>query len=383
VLVGEAREDGHLMVTGVGESPSRGVRKGEIIDFDNALSCVRSALDTAEEQSQVAIRQSHVVVSGAHIRSTVNRGSVPVLAQGGEITAEAIDNVMAVGRAVSLSEDREIIHTICQHFFVDDQKGVVNPEGMEGSKLSVDMLILHCIRNRVRNTVRVVKSAGVDVQDVAFGGLCSGLAVLTGEQKESGVLVIDLGGGTTDYLAYGGKAIACAGSLAVGGDHVTNDIALGLRIPMSQAERLKIDSGNAVPDPKARGQTIMLPAEGGFPERFVKLEDLQTIVHARMEETLSMVKEEMQQYELVPHLGAGVILTGGGAHMRNVKKLAEKVFDLPCTLGQPKGVSGLAVVTEGPDYAAPIGMVRYGFKTGGRAPQGGVLGRIVQAITRR
>lgn len=365
-VIGEAREDGCLMITGIGECPSRGVRKGEIIDFDNALACVRSALQIAEEQGRVSIHQVHLVVTGAHIQSVVNRGNLPVLGAGGEITEDDVEQVMEMGRALSLPTDRTIIHTVCQRFYVDDQAGVINPEGMEGSKLAVDMLILHGIRNRIRNSVRVVKSAHAEVMDVAFGGLCSALAVLTAEQKESGVLVIDMGGGTTDYLAYAGKAIACAGSIAVGGDHITNDVALGLSIPMAQADRLKMESGSATLDQAARGQTLSLPAEGGFPGRFVRVADLSTIINARVEETLGLIRAEMEHHEVLPLLGAGVVLTGGGAHLKNVVALAEQVFEAPCHVGTPKNVSGLAVVTEGPDYAVPVGMIRYAFRAGSR-----------------
>ncbi|MBN1269551.1 MAG: cell division protein FtsA [Kiritimatiellae bacterium] len=382
-LVGEAREDGHLMITGLGECPSRGVRKGEIIDFDNALSCVRSVLDTAEEQSGVAIEEVHLVLSGGHIQSLVNRGMAAVESENREITEDEVENVMDVARAVSLPPDRMMLHSICQHFYVDDQQGVVNPEGMEGSRLSADMLIIHCIAARVRSTIRVVRSAHAGVVDVAFGGLCSALAVLTGEQKESGAVVLDLGAGTSDYLAYAGQAIACAGSLAVGGDHITNDIALGLSLPMSQAEQLKIETGEALVEPRVRTQSISLPAEGGFPGRYVRVGDLNTIINVRMEETLEMIRLELEKHGVLGQLGAGVILTGGGAQLRAVTKLAEKVFDMPCVLGRPRGVSGLAVVTEGPAYAAPIGVIQYAYKTGKQGEEPGLFDWFTKLFRRK
>lgn len=383
-LVGEAREDGHVMITGLGECPSRGVRKGEIVDFDNALACVRTVLEAAETQSGVVIEQVHLLVSGGHIQSLVNRGMVPVQSETREITEEEIDNVMNVARAVNLPTDRQMLHSICQRFYVDGQQGVVNPEGMEGSQLALDMLIIHCIASRVRNAVRVVKSAHADVSDVAFSGLCAALAVLTPEQKESGVAVIDLGGGTTDYLAYADQAIACAGSLAVGGDHVTNDIALGLSLPMGQAEKLKIEVGDVWPDARARGATVALPASGGFPGRTVRVADLNTIIRARLEETLEMVRGELAKYDVSKQLGAGVVFTGGGAQMRGLLKLAEKIFDVPCAVARPRGVSGLAVVTEGPCYAAPVGMILYAYRSMRRQPEKrGVLELISRLFTRR
>jgi len=370
-VIGESRDDGHLMITGLGECPSRGVRKGEIVDFDNALACVRTALQLAEENGRVIINQVHLLVSGGHIRSLINRGSVPILNARREITGEEIEHVMTTARAVNLPTDRQILHTICQNFHVDDQQGVIDPEGMEGSKLAVDMLIVHGVLTRLRNIVKVVRSVRVDVEDVAFSGLCSALAVLSPEEKESGVVVIDLGGGTTDYVVYADSAIATAGAFAVGGDHVTNDIARGVRIPMADAEKLKEQYGSAVVELASRTQKVPVPDESGSSERSIRLSDLHTIVHLRAEETLALVRDELIRQQLLHSLGAGVVLTGGGAHLKGVVRLAEKVFGLPSRIGLPRGVTGLAAVTEGPEYAAPVGMVRYGFKTSGQKESSG------------
>jgi cell division protein FtsA len=369
-MVAEARDDDHLMILGMGECASRGVRKGEIVDFDTALSCVRTALHAAEENSNVSIAQVFVPVSGGHIQGCVNRGSVPVAGAGREISVDDVDYVMEAARAVNLPPDREILHTICQQFYLDDQQGVINPIGMEGSRLSLDMLILFGVRARLRNLVRIARSVPVDVQDVAFGGLCAALAVLTPHEKDNGVLVIDLGGGTTDYVAYAGSCIADAGSLAVGGDHVTNDIARGLRIALGQAEQLKENSGRAIIDLASRGHRIELPADSGPQGRVVRMGDLHIIASLRMEEILSQVKAEVLRNDLLHRFGSGVVLTGGGAYMKDVAPLAEKVFGLPCQVGRPKDVSGLAMATEGPEYATPIGMLRYAVRTARREAAG-------------
>jgi cell division protein FtsA len=361
-VIGESRDDGHLMITGLGECPSRGVRKGEIVDFDNALACVRTALQLAEENGRVIINQVHLVVSGGQIRSLVNRGSVPILNARREITAEEIEHVMATARAVNLPTDRQVLHTICQSFHVDDQERLIDPEGMEGSKLAVDMLIVHGVLSRLRNIVKVVRSVRVDVEDVAFSGLCSALAVLGPEDKESGVVVVDLGGGTTNYVVYAHGAIAMAGAFAVGGDHITNDIARGLRVPTADAEKLKEQHGSTVMEMASRSQKVPFPDDAVGSDRFIRLSDLQTVVHLRAEETLALVKAELVDQQLLHSLGAGVVLTGGGAHLKGMVRLAERVFGLPCRVGLPRGVAGLAAVTEGPEYAAAVGMVRYGFK---------------------
>ena len=374
-LVGEVAEDGQLIITGLGECPSRGIRKSEVVDFDNALTCVRTALQQAEENGQVSINQVHLLVSGGHICGFVNRGSVPILSEAGDITADDLERVEEMARAVNLAPDREILHTVRQHYYVDDSQAVINPEGMEGSKLALDMLILHGLRNPMRNIVRLVRSAQVDVQDVAFSGLCSALAVLTPEEKRNGVLLLDLGGGSTDYLVYAAERIADAGSLAVGGDHVSNDIAHGLRLPQADAERLKIESGSATIELSARSQSLSVPAGMGSAPRAFRLTDLQTIIHLRVEETLNLVLEQVRQKNLLPQLGGGLVLTGGGARLKNLERLAMKVFDLPCRIGLPRDVSGLSRITENPEYAAAVGMLRYGLRTI-RHRRPGVLGKI-------
>ena len=373
VLVAEPHDEDHLSIIGTGETASRGVRKGEIIDIDNALACLRSALHNAEKNSGRTIREVYLLLSGGMVQGIVNRGSIP-LVDGGEITGEDLDHVMDAARAVSLPTDRDVLHTICQRFLVDDQRGVVNPVGMEGHRLSVDMLILHAVRQRYRNLVKVARLAPVEVMDVAFGGLCAALAVLAPEDKKNGALVIDLGAGTTDFAAYADGAIAAAGSFAVGGDHVTNDIARGLRLPLGQAETLKEQMGCATIDLAARGQKIEIPVEGSSQPRYVRTGDLHTIVNARTEEILMLVKGAIDREEVLHHLGSGIFLTGGGAYLRGVADLAARIFGVPCMLGRPREISGLTSAAAGPEYAAPVGMLRYAIRTAGRERQSAPTG---------
>lgn len=358
-LVGELTDEGQLLVSGLGECPSRGVRKGEITDFDNALSCVREALQQAEENGHLTINQVHLLISGGHICSLINRGAVPVLNDEGEITADEIQRAEEMARAVNLPTDHEILHTIRQHFYVNDGQAVINPEGMEGARLALDMLILHGLRNPMRNIVKVVRSAQVDVQDVAFSGLCAALAVLTAAEKNNGVLMIDLGGGTTDFVAYAEERLADAGTFAVGGDHISNDLAFGLRIPQAEAERVKLEYGSAIVDFGQRNQTISVNPGTGQPSRMVRLADVHTIVHARVEEILVLVREQLRQNKLISKLGSGVVLTGGGSRLKKVEQLAEKIFSLPCRVGRPRDVNGLTLVMEQPECAAAVGMLRY------------------------
>jgi cell division protein FtsA len=372
-LVGEEREDGYLMVIGVGEAPSRGVRKGEIMDFENALACAESVLTLAEEQSKVSINYVNMVITGGHIRSVINRGTVPVLEAEGEITEEAIERVSEMARAISLPNDRDVLHTIHQQFYVDDQEGVVNPEGMVGARLTASMLIMHGVRNRVVTFQKLAQSAKVDVDSCAFSGLCAALAVLTPEQKESGCVVLDLGAGTTDYVVYADRCIAAAGCIAVGGDHITNDLAMVLNIPLQQSEKLKIDVGvNA--DKAAFEQPVIIPPSGGFSGRSVRLRDVYDIIDARLDELLDMIMADIERHGLKKQLGAGVVLTGGGAYMKNVVPYIGDKWHMPCAIGRPKNVSGIAVATEGPEFAATIGMLRYALRHSDESSRQGLKG---------
>ena len=384
-MVGEMREDGNVMVTGVGERPSSGVRKGEIIDLESATLVAKSVLAEAEETSNVALEQVYIAASGSHIRGLVNRGAIPLRDSDGLVSDDDVDEVMELARAVNLPADREVIHTICRHFCIDDQERVIKPEGMAGAKLSVDMLVLHGVRGLLRNTVRVVEQIPMEVQDVAFSGLCSALSALTVEQKKSGVVVIDLGGGTTDYMAYAGGVVACGGALGVGGDHVTNDLAIAFNIPMGRAEKLKKEIGSATIPSALDPAKVSLPAEVGFPSRTISLRPVHTVINARMDEIFKMIKKRLGDDNVLPMVGAGVVLTGGGAHMKGVTELAETVFGVPCFIGTPRGITGIAVATDGPEYAACCGLVQYGFRVQERpgSGRGGVLSAFMKTILGR
>jgi cell division protein FtsA len=360
-LVGELREDGHIVIIGMGEHPSSGIRKGEVTDFNNALTCVKSALAAAEETGQVAIHQIHLALSGAHIQSVVNRGNIPINNPAEGVGPEDVEQLTAVARSVSLPAERQILHSVGQVFYVDGER-VGNPVGFECATLALDMLILHAKSNHIRNSVKLLREIPMDVTDVAFGGLCSALAVLTPEQKEGGALVIDLGGGTTTYVAYAAGVFAAAGSLGLGGDHVTNDIALAFNVPRSQAEHIKCTAGSVIAEDSERGQRVTLPPEVGYPGRTVSLAGLQNVMHLRMSEILQIILRDIERLGIQHQIGAGVVLTGGGAHMKGMIRLAERIFRAPCMVGRPMGFSGLTAVTERPEYATAAGLIRYGFK---------------------
>lgn len=362
-LVGEPREDGNIMVTGMGNSPSSGVRKGVIVDLEKASACVRTAIQEAEASGAVEIRQVYLLVNGDHVRGTINQGSVPVYDPARGISAADIDEVCEISRAINLPHDNDILHSVPQIYSVDGQTGVLNPEGMHGARLSLDMLIVHCSRNILKNTVKAAANVGLEVLDVAFSGLCSALATLTPEQKECGVALIDLGAGTTSYVVYADSAITAMGVVAIGGDHLTNDISQGFTISLRRAELLKKEAGAVSADNSDRFRRITIPPEVGFPACSVAASDLYAVVHARMDETLKIIKNDLEKKSLLEKLGAGVVMTGGGSHLKGVEILAEQIFGVSCLTGKPRYFSGISTVHEGPEYAAPLGLLSYAVRS--------------------
>jgi cell division protein FtsA len=360
VVVAETTDDGGVLISGVGQAQSCGVRKGEVVDFDTAQVCVREALSNAEENSGIEIGYAYAALSGAHFGSMNCRGQFAIPADQEEITAEDCERVSQSAQAVGMPPDRTVLHTILQHYYIDGQEGVINPVGMSGSKLEADFHLIHGIHTRIKNTIRCVKDIGVvEVADVAFSGLATAQAVLTPHDKELGALVIDIGGGTTDYLAYLNGAVRASGVLGVGGDHVTNDISLGLRIPMARAEKLKCEEGSAMPGRHRFGDTVVLKDEAGFAGREIDRDKLDTIIHMRMKETLELLRRRMESDNVLDFLGAGVFITGGCARMKGLKPLVEEVFGLPARIATATNVGGMKSVVENPQFTTAIGMVIY------------------------
>src|SRR5450432_818696 len=245
VVVGEQNAEGGLTVVGVGQSPARGVRKGEIVDVAQAEECVRNAIVEAEQMADVEIRNVYLGVTGGHLRGFNNRGMHPVVSADREISEDDVQDVIKNAKAINLPAENTVVHAVRQHFLVDGHDGITNPVGMLGARLEVDMHVVHGNTNRLQNSVRLVKGLQLEVDDVVFNGLAASLALLTSEQKELGALVIDIGGGTTDYVVYYDGVIKHTGVLAIGGDHVSNDLAYGLKVPLSRAEKLKVQHGSA------------------------------------------------------------------------------------------------------------------------------------------
>jgi len=288
-VVGEQSAGGSLNIIGLGQARSRGVRKGEIADPAQAEEDVRNAIVEAEQMADVEIRNVYLGVTGGHIRGFNNRGAHPVVSADREISEDDVQDVIKNAKAINLPTENNVVHAIRQHFLVDGQDGVTNPVGMLGSRLEVDMHVVHGNTNRLQNAIRLVKGLQLDVDGIVFNGLASSLALLTNEQKELGALVIDIGGGTTDYVVYANGVIKYTGVLAIGGDHVSNDLAYGLKVPLSRAEKLKLEHGSALLDGENKGQTVTITNELGLPIKTINVEHLRQIMSLRLEEIFQLV----------------------------------------------------------------------------------------------
>lgn len=359
-IVGEVSGEGALNIIGIGQARSRGVRKGEITDTQTAEEDIRHAIAEAEQTADVEIRSVYLGVTGGHIRGFVNRGFHPVVAEDREVSAEDVESVVKNAKAINLPAENTVIHSIRQHFVLDGQDGIQNPVHMVGARLEVDLHVIHGNFNRLQNPIRVVKGLQLDVESIVFNGLGSALSLLTSEQKELGALVIDFGAGTTEYAVYADGVIKHAGVLAVGGDHVTNDLAYGLKVSQSRAESLKKEHGVAAAAEDGDDQTIQLTSDHGLPVKSVSRSNLLRIMSMRIEEIFELIAEDLDQLGLLNYLRAGVFVSGGGANIRGLRELGERVFRLPVTIGRACAVAGLPSQLQQPEFVAAIGLVKFG-----------------------
>jgi cell division protein FtsA len=359
-VVGEMNDEGALNIVGLGQCRSRGVRKGEIVDPRPVDEDVRHAIVEAEQMADVEIRSVYLGVTGGHIRGFNNRGMHPVVSADREISNEDVLDVVKNAKAINLPQDNTVLHAIRQHFFVDGHQGVKDPVGMLGARLEVDVHVVHGHLNRLQNSIRTVKGMQLEVDEVVFNGLAASLAVLSPSQKELGALVIDIGAGTTNYVVYSGGVIKHTGVIAVGGDHVTNDLAFGLKVPQGRAEQLKIENGHALMDETVAGQKMNITSELGLPLNTINLGHLRRIMAMRLEEIFQLIEQDVEQAGLLEYLRAGVFLCGGGSRIPEIARLAEQVLQLPVTIGKTTCVSGLKSTLDQPEFATAIGLVKFG-----------------------
>src|SRR5713101_3035734 len=359
-VVAEWSSIGTLDIGGVGTSPSRGLRKGVVVNIDSTVESIKQAVGDAEEMAGVEIASVIAGVAGGHIRGVNSRGVVAVSGKHREVSPADIERALDAARAINLPQDREIIHVLPQTFLVDDQDGVKEPLGMFGVRLEVEVHLVTGATTSVRNVVRSVNRAGLQVQDLVLEPLASAEAVISAEEKELGILLIDLGGGTTDVALFRDGAVWHTSSLPLGGDHISNDIAVGLRTPTADAEELKKRHGCALTALVREDETIEVPSVGGRKPRQLSRHILSEIIQPRVEEIFTLVARDLARAGLEDVAAAGAVVTGGTCIMRGIPELAEQVFDLPVRRGVPEVGGRLAEFLNSPIYATAVGLALYG-----------------------
>jgi cell division protein FtsA len=359
VVIGEMQSDGRVKILGVGTSPSMGLRQGVVINLDTAVQSIDKALEEAQLTAGIEIDEVIVGIAGDHIKSVNSRGVVGVSRSDHEITQGDVDRVIDAAKAIALPIDRKVLHVLPQEYIVDNQDGIKNPVGISGVRLEAEVHIVTSALTSAQNIVRSVERLGLTVVSIVLEPLASSLAVLDKNEKELGVALVDLGGGTTDIALFYDGAIRHTASVPLGGQDVTNDIALGLRTPMEQAEEIKIKNGCCHNSLISKNEVFTVSGIGGRGPREVSREFLATIIQPRMEEIFSLAVKEIKRSEFGEKLSAGVVLTGGGSLIEGSVQLAEEIFGLPTRVGLPQGIMGMVESTSSPIFATGIGLVLY------------------------
>ncbi|QAZ66689.1 cell division protein FtsA [Solidesulfovibrio carbinolicus] len=357
VVVGELSPEG-VDVVGIGTSPSTGLRKGVVVNIEQTVQSIKKALEEAELMAGCEIRSVYAGIAGSHIKGFNSHGVIAV--KGGEVGPRDIERVIDAAKAVAIPLDREVIHILPQEFIVDDQRGIADPLGMAGVRLEVRVHIVTGAVTSAQNIIRSCHRAGLDVSDIVLESLASSKAVLTGEEREIGVALVDLGGGTTDLAIFANDSIKHTAVLALGGTNLTNDIAFGLRTPMASAEKIKVKYGCALAEMVPKDEVIEVMSVGGREPRRLSRQVLAEICEPRVEEMLALVDQELIRSGMKNQIGAGVVLTGGTALIEGIQELGEQIFNLPTRIGYPDKVGGLKDVVNSPMYATAVGLLMYG-----------------------
>ncbi len=359
-IIGEKTETGGIEVIGFGTSPSKGLRKGVVVNIDGTVDAVKKAVEEAELMAGTEITTVYAGIAGAHIKSLNSRGVVAVKER--EVNKGDVERVIDAARAISIPMDREVLHVFPQEYIVDDQDGIKDPIGMSGVRLEAEVHIVTGAVTSVQNIIKSCNRAGLEVKDIVLEPFASSLAVMTPEEKELGVALVDLGGGTTDLAIFLDGSIWHTSVLPLGGYNVTNDISVGIRTPIGEAERIKVKYGCAKTALVRDDETIEVPSVGGRPPRVLSRQLLSEIIEPRIEELFSLVKREIIKTGYENMIASGLVITGGTADMDGVVEVAEEVMGLPARLGVPRDVGGLVDVVSSPAYATALGLVKYGFE---------------------
>lgn len=356
-IVGEVSEEG-IDIIGIGSHPSKGLRKGVVVNIESTVSSIKKAVEEAELMAGSEITSVFAGIAGGHIKGINSHGIVAIKSK--EVTPMDLDRVIDAAQAVSIPLDREVIHVIPQQFVVDDQDGVRDPVGMSGVRLEAKVHIVTGAVTSAQNIIKCCNRAGLNVNDIILQQLAASEASLSIDEKELGVVLIDIGGGTTDIAVYSNGSVVHTAVLTLGGNHFTNDIAVGLRTPAHEAERIKLKYGCSMAALVHKDETIEVPSVGGRNPRVLSRQILAEIIEPRMEEVFTLVHQEIQRSGCEDMIAAGVVLTGGTSIMEGVPEIAEQIFNLPVRRGSPKGIGGLVDVVRSPMYATGVGLVLLG-----------------------
>jgi cell division protein FtsA len=368
VVIAECDEsNGPVSIIGVGESPSDGLRKGVVVNLDKTIASIQAAAVAAERMAGQRVESAVVSLGGTHLWSQNSTGVVAVASGDREIGEDDVQRVVEASRAVSVASDRQVIHVIPRAYTVDGQEGVRDAIGMMGHRLEVETNIITGAQTAVQNVIKCVHGAGFDIEDVVCSGLAGGEGVLTTQELDLGVCIVDIGAGTTSIVVYNDGAARHLAVLPVGGNHVTSDIAIGLRTTLDEAESLKLNYGHTLPEVIDHGEKVDVRQVGGdrinaLPRRF-----LAEIIGPRMTEIFQMAREEVRKSGFDGLLPAGVVVTGGGARLMGTTDAAQLVFNTSVRLGQPTGVTGLADRAQGPSFSVSVGLVKWGLKAPSRS----------------
>ncbi|MDO8446087.1 MAG: cell division protein FtsA [Deltaproteobacteria bacterium] len=380
-IVGEVGENG-LNIVGIGTHPSKGLRKGVVVNIESTVTSIKKAIEEAELMAGCEIASVYTGIAGGHIKGFNSHGVIAV--KDGEVSETDIKRVIDAAKAVAIPMDREIIHVLPQEFIVDDQDGIKEPLGMSGVRLEAKVHIVTGAVTSAQNIVKCCNRTGLDVRDIVLQQLASSEAVLSAEEKELGVVLVDIGGGTTDIAVFADGSIKHTAVLALGGNHLTSDIAIGLRTPAAEAEKIKKKYGCALASMVKRDEMIEVPSVGGRKPRTVSRQILAEIIEPRVEEIITLVNRELMKAGFEDVVASGVVLTGGSASLEGMAEIAEQVFNLPVRRGLPVGISGLTDVVNSPMYSTGVGLVLYGYKNRNedkfRVGQKNIFGKIAKRM---
>jgi len=360
-VVGELSPENVLEVIGIGSNPSRGLKRGVVVNIESTVQSIQRAIEEAELMAGCEINTVYAGIAGSHIRSLNSHGIVAIRDK--EVSSSDVDRVIDAARAVAIPSDQKVLHVLPQEFLIDSQEGIREPIGMSGVRLEAKVHLVTGAVSAAQNIVKCVQRCGLSVEDVVLEQLASSYSVLTEDEKELGICLVDMGGGTTDIAVFCGGAIQHTAVIPIAGDQVTNDIAVSLRTPTQYAEEIKIKYACALSQLANPDETIEVPSVGDRPPRRLARQTLAEVVEPRYEELFSLVRDELRRSGFEELIAAGVVLTGGSAKMEGAVELAEEIFHVPVRLGVPQHVEGLFDVVRNPIHATGVGLLLYGKET--------------------